>query len=487
MNITDPIRRNAQTAPLAPAVVRWNTTVTYRQLDRLIDVLARRALDLGLGPGDVAGLAFPDLPGSGAAYKFIVLSLAMARAGIAVKAATTSDEGLAACFAADAGTPTRAPRLVVADETWFVPPPDSVEIEAVASHPDGKAICRIASTSGTTGTSKRVSISHEKSLYRVDVGRDPRLGPAMPIAIVHIGPWSGVGFFGVLRTLLAGGTLVLARKADDVLHAIARHGVNFVLLAPATLAAIVEAIPAGGDPPLGHGWVDVTGSFLPQPLYEQARSRLCPNIVTSYGSTEAGAVASARRSDLEGHPGAVGYVNAGIEAEAVGDDGSPLPPGEVGRIRIRGGTCVDGYDGDAEATAQAFRDGWFYPGDLGSVSADRLLSIFGRTSDLINIGGNKISPTVIENALLAVPGVADAAAFGVPDAHGLPAIWAALVVRGALAKTELEGVCRGLGYAAPKRVIRMEALPRNENGKVLRDELARIALRAPRARPAGGE
>lgn len=476
MNLTEPIRQRAKARPEDPAIIRWNAVVTYRQLDRMLDAVARRTLDHGLRPGEVVGLAFPDLPGSGAVYKFFVLTLALARAGVAVKAAEESDEGLAACFTSDAGTVTRAPRKVVVDDTWFENLADTVEVADFPMHADGRTTYRIATTSGTTGTSKRVSLSQEMGIRRTEGGEGSAPFPEKPVAIVHIGPWSGAGFRNMLRTLYDGGTLVLARRPDEILRAIARHGVNYLLLAPAALGTVVDAIPAGQAPLLEHGWVEVTGSFLPQSLFEQARSRLCPNIVTSYGSTEAGGVAWGMRSDLEGHPGAVGFVIPGFEVQAVDDDHRPLPPGAVGRIRMRGRTCVDHYDDDPEATARAFRDGWFYPGDLGSVSADGMLSIAGRASDLINIGGNKISPTVIEEALLAVPGVADAAAFGVPDRHGIPEVWAALVIRGTLAKGRLEATCRGLAFAAPKRILRMDALPRNVTGKVMREELVKIAL-----------
>lgn len=487
MNITDPIRRHANATPNAPAIIRWNATITYRQFDRMLDGIARRILDLGFGPGDVVRLAFPDLPGSGAAFRFLVLSLAMARAGVGTTAADEFDDCLSACFSGEAGTATRAPRSVLVDDAWFESPPETVEVGIVPSHADGTTICRIVSTSGTTGTAKRVAVSHDIMVRRLEGGEALGPYPAEPVAIIHIGPWSNAGFRNVLRVLHAGGALVLARKPHEILRAIARHGVNYLFLAPAALASIVEVVPAGHGPFHGLEWVEVTGSYLPQPLYEQARARLCPNIVTSYGSTEAGNVASAKRSDLEEHPGAVGFVMPGVEVEAVDDDCRPLPPGVMGAIRIRSRTCVTGYFGDDETTSQTFRDGWFFPGDVGSVSVDRLLTIAGRKSDLINIGGNKISPRIIEEALLSVPGVVDAAAFGVPDAHGIPGIWAAIVVRGALAKGRLEATCRSLAFAGPKRVLRVEALPRNANGKVVREDLVKIALNASRSIQSGGE
>ena len=151
--------------------------------------------------------------------------------------------------------------------------------------------------------------------------------------------------------------------------------------------------------------------------------------------------------------------------------GGQMSVANASLVRLRTDSGVDGI-GDT------YSGGWFYPGDLGSVAADRMLTIAGRAQDLINVGGNKIHPRVIEEALLAVPGVADAAAFGVPGASGIPEVWVALVVRGELAKKRLEETCRQLGYAAPKRIVRVTALPRNPTGKVLRGELAALATRS---------
>lgn len=133
---------------------------------------------------------------------------------------------------------------------------------------------------------------------------------------------------------------------------------------------------------------------------------------------------------------------------------------------------------DDEASAQAFRDGWFVSGDIGAVWPDGMLTVTGRVSDLINRGGTKVSPRVIEQALLSLPTVIDAAAFGVPDASGLEQIWAAIVARARIDDTVLNAFCqRALPGISPTTILQMAALPRNENGKLLREQLVAIALR----------
>jgi acyl-CoA synthetase (AMP-forming)/AMP-acid ligase II len=116
----------------------------------------------------------------------------------------------------------------------------------------------------------------------------------------------------------------------------------------------------------------------------------------------------------ERRPGSVGRAT-GVEIGILDDDWRVLGPGEAGEVAVRGPSVVDSYRGNAEATAAAFRDGWFRSGDRGVLSDDGYLSLAGRLKELINRAGEKISPFEVEEALLSHPGVAEAVAFGVAD------------------------------------------------------------------------
>ena len=154
----------------------------------------------------------------------------------------------------------------------------------------------------------------------------------------------------------------------------------------------------------------------------------------------------------------------------------PLPPNTEGILRIRGANVIAGYVGDEAASAAVFRDGWFYCGDIGAVSPDGLLTVSGRDGDFINAGGNKLSPLVVEDVLLSLPQVTEAAAFGVPDRMGVVQIWAAIVSAAPVEMTVLQALCRDrLAEKAPKFIIQIKGLPRNANGKLVRAELIRFA------------
>ena len=134
---------------------------------------------------------------------------------------------------------------------------------------------------------------------------------------------------------------------------------------------------------------------------------------------------------------------------------------------------ADRYLGNAEASARAFKDGWFYPGDLGFIRPDGGLSLAGRDSEILNAGGVKVDPNRLDHFALTIPGVRDASSFEYETSSGVPAVGIALVadddidVNGLLADLKAE-----FSTAAPSLVARVDAIPRTRNGKPLRRQLA---------------
>ncbi|MEP7183990.1 MAG: class I adenylate-forming enzyme family protein [Betaproteobacteria bacterium] len=477
MNITDPIRLQAIERPHAAAIARSSGTVSYRDLDRTIDVVARRARDLGAVAGQSAAIAI------GHPYWHLVLSLGLARIGVTVVPMSLPATAVDICFTTGARPKARYARFEPVDPAWFATPPPTADVSPVPSHQDDSAICIVFASSGTTGFAKHVAVSHALMARRIAAKAHLAPVSADVRQICPLGVGSGYGFRDLLRVLWAGGVVVLARKAGDVVAALSQHAVNCLVVSPSMLDDIVAALPPGAGPFPLLTEIEVGGSLIPGRLYESARQRLCPGIRSSYGATETGSVAAAPMAALLGREGAVGFLVPGVDVRAVDADDRPLPPGTEGILRIRSALCVDHYLGDPAATAIAFRDGWFYPGDIGSVTSDRLLRIAGRSVDLINRGGAKVSPQAIEDVLLSLAQLRDAAAFGVPDEAGLMKIWAAIVPNGVVDVPVLDAVFRQrLPGTAPQFILQMEKLPRNEGGKVMRDELVRMATASRRGR-----
>jgi acyl-coenzyme A synthetase/AMP-(fatty) acid ligase len=475
MNITDPIRRLALLNSGTLAVVGADHTgVSYRDFDRMIDTMAAHLAGFGVAGGQTVGLAMAgpnELAG-------LVVAMALARLGVATADIALPYERLDFCITEGGRTAKPGVRGMPMERLWAGLPPSggSPEPSRVPVHPGGSAIFRIFGSSGTTGVPKFSAVSHDLMTNRVmDNWRASNLPRSVHICAVGMGiTW---GLTQVLRTFWSGGTLVLTNPAQAVM-AIQRHRVDSMAIAPVSLQTIIGALADDAKPLSSLVSIEVSGSALPARLRTLAEQKLCARLLSHYGATEAGGIASGPFSALGGDPRAVGLVHPGVEVQAVDAEDRPLPPNTEGILRIRGANCIAGHLGDDAASPDsAFRDGWFYCGDIGSVSGDGLLTVSGRAGDFINSGGIKVSPQVIEDVLLSLPQVTDAAAFAVPDKMGVMRIWAAIVADTRIETAALQTVCRArLAEKSPKFILQVKGLPRNANGKLVRDELVKFAL-----------
>ena len=154
--------------------------------------------------------------------------------------------------------------------------------------------------------------------------------------------------------------------------------------------------------------------------------------------------------------------------------GRHLQPGESGEVVIQGPNVIRGYEDNPEANAASFTDGWFRTGDQGFLDADGYLTLVGRIKELINRGGEKISPREIDEVLLAHPAVAEAVCFGVPHPTWGEEVAAAVVARCPVSESDLLGYCRErlADYKRPKQIYMTETIPRTATGKILRRVVA---------------
>ena len=215
------------------------------------------------------------------------------------------------------------------------------------------------------------------------------------------------------------------------------------------------------------------GGLASRAMIADSRARLCSSIVNLYGSTEAGGTAFATVDRLMEIEGATGYVAPWAEVDIVDADGNAVPSGSDGIVRIRA-TC-QGAPYPPGADNPSFRDGWFYPGDRGHIAPDGLMVLSGRTSDVINVGGLKLAPEVIEDILRTHPAVTEVAAFGNMGDSGIEEISVALVANRPVADKHLIDWCAERGFPLT-RVFIVEALPKTSSGKIHRDLLKRQLL-----------
>ena len=218
-----------------------------------------------------------------------------------------------------------------------------------------------------------------------------------------------------------------------------------------------------------------SSASLPGPVMEAMEATFgCP-LVESYGMTEAAHQMASNPLKGKRKPGAVG-LPAGPEVRIMTDEGEFLPQGEIGEVVIRGPNVTAGYEANPEANAKAFTNGWFRTGDQGMLDADGYLQLTGRLKELINRGGEKVSPLEVDGVLSAHAAVAQALTFAIPHSKLGEEVGAAVVLREGAELTERELRDFAAKYLAdfkvPRKVVFLPEIPKGATGKLMRIGLA---------------
>lgn len=473
MNTVEAIFHHARHHPTALALcapgTRYNV-VSYGRLTVFIDNVARHALAAGLKSGDIVAIVVND------PIVHWAMILGLERIGVVTLSHQTlqlpAGPGLVAVLADRTEDVATQIRVVRIDERWIEE--GNGERPAFAVQRNGSALARLIMTSGSTGEPKAVPLTHDLIMLRTHafgVVWGNRVAPCAR-TFVDVGVAANIGYLWPVYVLTHGGAVFLrGSDAAQTMQSFSLYNVQCMVAAPSGMAEFLdyyERSPAFTCP--FEVMVSV-GSMLARPLAERIRMRMCSHLVSGYGATEGNPVASAPMHQIAHIPGAVGYIAPGVEVEAVDEADRPLDKGEEGLIRFRGPRCVAGYFGDTPGPE--FRGGWFYPGDIGSVTADNILIISGRKKTIIDVGGDKTSPQAIEAVLLSFPGVVHAAAFSRLNPLGLEEVWAAVSGRADLSSESLRAFCatRLAQPFVPSRIVRVDDMPRNPAGKVDRSKL----------------
>jgi oxalate---CoA ligase len=219
-----------------------------------------------------------------------------------------------------------------------------------------------------------------------------------------------------------------------------------------------------------------SSSSMPPQVIAEAEAVFGAPLVEAYGMTEAThQMASNPLPPGARKPGTVG-VAAGPEVAIMGEDGALLPRGQVGEIVIRGANVTAGYQNNDKANAEAFLNGWFRTGDQGQMDAEGYISITGRLKEIINRGGEKVSPREVDEILMDHPAVAQVVCFGMPHPKLGEEVAACVVLREGQQATERELQAfvgtRAAEFKVPKKILFMEEIPKGATGKLQRIGLA---------------
>jgi acyl-CoA synthetase (AMP-forming)/AMP-acid ligase II len=334
-------------------------------------------------------------------------------------------------------------------------------------------------SSGTTGRPKGPVVTHQQFLRRfwthwIDLGLNARetYVSATPM-------YFGGGRTFSMSLLFSGGTVVLfppPYKAPELAAEIAKRNATSAFLVPTLLRRLLDLSEEECVPLRRMRLLLSSGAPLHPWERHAIRDRLCPNFHEYYASTEGGGVSLLRPEEMDRYPDSVGRPVFGVEVAILGDDDSPLPPGEVGRLAYRGPGVARGFHNDPAADAEAFLDGWFLPGDLAAVNEAGFVFLKGRRKDLIIRGGVNIYPVEVESVLLADSRLAEAAVVPWPSPDLGEEVAAYVVPRAGMTppeEAELIALCasRLAPYKVPRGVFAVADLPRNSSGKVLKAAL----------------
>jgi len=486
-------------------IVSGKFEVTYAELQRLVNICAAKLRNAGIGSGDVVALCFPN------SIEYVILFIAVIRArAVAAPLNSAYTEEEFEFYLEDSGSkmlivPTegkssaeraatklglsvaalqfcldtdRNATIAFHPRSNFVASEGSDEVsDAGLNLEDDKAL--FLHTSGTTSRPKGVPLTQlnlaASTQHIIEVYE---LSPSdltvivLPLFHVH-----GL-VAALLSSMVSGGTVVIPSagrfSASSFWNDMKTYGATWYTAVPTVHQILLErhnTKPESEYPKLR--FIRSCSASLAPAILEHLEQTFGAPVLEAYAMTEASHLMTSNPLPHRGvhKSGSVGKA-VGQELAILDNNGVVQKPGCSGEVCIRGLNVTKGYQNNPEANKTAFKFGWFHTGDLGYLDNDGYLFLIGRIKELINRGGEKISPMEVDAVLLLHPAVAEAVAFAVPDEKYGEEINAAVVTKegATVTESEIRAFCKKnlASFKIPKRVFITESIPKTATGKVQR-------------------
>lgn len=388
----------SRSEPDRPAMMANGLAYSSAQVAR--GILAAEAMikSFHLKPDDRIGIAVREL---GKAWLFILAAEKMGHLATALPSESTAGQiGLKGIGLWIADRHVRqswtGPTMWIEDDTklGFDPQTDLSQRVDDPTH----EVRFVLYSSGTTGVYKRIASRGPTRDARIaSAVAEGREADTKRHYIGDFGPWTAYGYMQVIRGFSVGSLVVFEQRLEPW-RAILAHRPTDFFVTPGTALRFLKMLPPD-FPRQDDMSVSVSGGALTPGLLDALQGRLTRKIVQSYGATEAGLVA---RTPIYGPDDLLDHALLDTaEIQAVDQNHQPLPLGQEGILRVRRPHMAPGYFEDPVSTAEHFRDGWFYPGDIGVISTEKTFRLTGRATEVINANGSKIAPGPIEDRLRA--------------------------------------------------------------------------------------
>jgi acyl-coenzyme A synthetase/AMP-(fatty) acid ligase len=357
------------------------------------------------------------------------------------------------------------------DDSWLPRGPSN---KVMAQKPRDVYPDIIFFSSGTTGLPKKYVHTYQAFLERLKTTVLREIDETSRTLVVPTVS-SSFGFNRACELFYMGKTACFSLPGEMRLALITSYCIDSILASAQQALGLVNLIEKGSS----HFQLDslksirIGGGLMSKGLARRIQASLCRRIGYRYSSTEAGVMALANYDTIAHIPNAVGYVLPWVQIEVVDETGAALPRGTEGYIRSRTPRFLKNFCANNPNASIRAQDAWWYSGDLGSVSEDGVLCISGRTGDVINRGGHKVSAAVLEEVLLSCAGIKDGGVCDVMNGSGINEIWIGVVPETTIDIVRLKQTLESDEKFNTRldEILLVDSIPRSELGKIQRHEL----------------
>lgn len=500
MNISEIVERNAKNSPYRNAVISGDREITWLDFNRMINRLGNSLLKLGIKKGDRVAIYLPN------SLEYLITYFAVARIGavavpfnILYKAAeikyivnnaeacvmvASQKEAQENVIGIREQLPSLKKLIIVGEKAIYdtllfsdLLKEEKDSLEIVSCEPDD--ILTILYTSGTTGNPKGAMLTHNNYCQQADLNACYILHINDQDLMLTAAPYCHIFFVStVLGPMYKGATVVVMPRfsPEMALEVISNYKVTHFAGVPTMYIYMLNHFRKNpGDYDLSSLRVVLSaGSAMPGEYIPKIEETFGVDYCEMYGATE---TCSNVTYERVGHnkAGSIGLPAHTWEIKIVNEEGAEVRTGEVGELLVKGPGLFKGYWKMPEATEAAFRDEWFYTGDLGYKDDEGYFFIVGRKKEMIICGGYNVYPREIEELLVTHPGILEAAVIGIHDREKgeVPKAFIVPKAGSKLCEADIISFCKEnlAAYKLPRVIEFLVELPKTSTGKILKREL----------------